>query len=191
MLAFGGGGRRMRKMLLLYAATVLVLMGCSTYTPMASSYGPGATSDSDIAAIMTAANQGEIDQANVAVTKATSADVRNFAQMMVTDHTNALNAANSLFSSRNITPSDNNLSSTLKSGSQQTVSALNTYSGSSFDRTYMQAQVDAHQWLLTTLDNNLIPSAQSRAVHDLLTSQRGTVASHLDRARQILNGLPQ
>ena len=130
-------------------------------------------------------------QANAALSKATSTDVRNFAQMMVTDHTNALNTAQSLFSSHNITATDNTTSTNLRNGSQQTITALNTYSRSSFDRTYMQAQVDAHQWLLNTLDSTLIPSAHSSAVRTLLQTQRGTVASHLDRARQILQGLPR
>ena len=182
----------MRKPTLLYLATVLVLFGCSTYTPMSSSSVLGGTpvSDSDIAAIVTAANQGEIDQANAALTKASSSAVRDFAQMMITDHTNALSAAQSLFSNRNITPTDNSTSNSLKSGSQQTISALNTYSGAAFDRTYMQAQVDAHQWLLNTMDSTLIPSASSSALRNLLQTQRGTVSAHLDRARQVLQGLP-
>jgi len=183
----------MKRQFVLYIATLFVLAGCSTYAPMSSSstLGGAAWSDSDIAAIMTAANQGEIDQANAALAKASSTDVRNFAQMMVTDHTNALNTAQSLFSSLNITATENTTSTTLRTGSQQTITALNTYGGSSFDRTYMQGQVDAHQWLLTTLDSTLIPSAHSSAVRNLLQTQRGTVASHLDRARQILQGLPQ
>src|SRR2546428_10796363 len=123
--------KAMRKPTLLYLATVLVLFGCSTYTPMSSSSVLGGTpvSDSDIAAIVTAANQGEIDQANAALTKASSSAVRDFAQMMITDHTNALSAAQSLFSNRNSTPTDNSTSNSLKSGSQQMISALNTYRG--------------------------------------------------------------
>jgi putative membrane protein len=158
---------------------------------MASSYGANAMSDADIASIVTTANQGEIDQANAALAKASSSDVRDFAQMMVRDHTNALNATQSLISNQNITPTDNATSTALRSGSQQTISALNTYSGTNFDRTYMQAMVDAHQWLLNTMDSTLIPSAHSRALRDLLQTQRTTVAAHLDRARTILNGLPR
>ncbi len=146
---------------------------------------PGLT-DSDIAQIMTTANQGEIDQANAALSKASSTDVRAFAQMMVNDHTSALNALTSLLSSRNITAStSNDIASTLSSGSRQTIANLNTYSGADFDRQYINAQVDAHQWLLTQLDSSIIPSTHDRRLRDLLKDQRGTVAMHLDRARQI------
>lgn len=172
---------------------LLLTAACSMNDSMTSSSSmPGMIgySDADIAAIITNANQGEVDQARVAIDRASSADVRAFAQMMVTGHGNALSQARSLLSRINVTPMDSDLSRNLQSGSRQTVSALNTYTGASFDRQYMQAQVDAHQWLLNTLDNTLIPSAHNRQFHDFLQTQRSAVASHLDRARQILNTLP-
>jgi putative membrane protein len=189
------------------AAASMLLWACASTTtmdangqPMASSTGSMAgmsgmnnmngmamgMSESDIAAIVTAANEGEIQQGQTAASQATNADVRAFAQMMVTDHTNALNMGRDVFSRRNITPSDNDISRTLRSGSQQTVSALTTYTGSSFDRTYMQSQVDLHQWLLNTLDTNLIPSAHSTDVRNLLQTQRASVAMHLEHARTLL-----
>ena len=146
---------------------------------------PNALPDSDVVAIVRTANQGEIDQGNAAVAKASSAEVKAFAQMMVSDHTKALNDANAL----PITSTDNSTTGTLKSGSQQTINNLSTYSGAAFDRAYMQAMVDAHQWLLNAMDSTLIPSAHTRALKDLLTTQRAAVSTHLDRARQILSGL--
>jgi len=150
---------------------------------------PNAIPDSDIAGIVRTANQGEIDLGNAAAAKASSSEVKAFAQMMVSDHTNALNSANDVFTKLNLTPTDNNTTSTLKSGGQQTMSNLNTYSGLAYDRMYMQAMVDAHQWLLNTMDSTLIPSAHTRDLKDLLTTQRAAVSTHLDRARAVLAGL--
>lgn len=177
----------MRTRLLIVSAIALLAAGCST-TSMTSSSGLGTLgiTDSDTAQIITTANQGEIDQGNAALAKASSADVRAFAQMMVTDHTNGLTNAANVISSRNITPNtSNDLASQLQNGSRQTISALNTYNGADFDRQYIDAQVSQHQWLLTTLDNQLIPAARDRRLRDLLQSTRTTVAMHLDRARQI------
>ncbi len=184
------------KSLAIFSA-LLLMAACSvnhdTMTSSSSSM-PGIVtgsiySDSDIAAIVANANQGEVDQGQAASTKANSDDVRAFARMMVTDHTNALNQAQSLWSRTNITATDNNISRGLQSGSSQTVNALNTYSGTDFDRQYINSQVDIHQWLLNTLDNTLIPSAQNRQVRDFLKTQRTAVAMHLDRAKQIQNNL--
>ncbi len=183
----------MRSRLVLISAIALIAADCSTYTMTSSSTLAGpVVSDSDIGSIMLTANQGEIDQGNAALARASSADVRSFAQMMVDDHTNALNDTNNLLSRRGITPSaTNDLSATLKSGSQQTISALNTYSGTAFDRQYIDSQVNLHQWLLSELDGSLIPSAHDRRLHDLLQAQRTTVAMHLDRARQLQQTLPR
>lgn len=183
----------MKRQPLVIVAALLLTAACSVNNTMTSSSSmPGMTgySDSDIAAIVTNANQGEIDEGQTAVTKASSDSVRAFAQMMVTDHTNALNQAQTLFGQRNITvSSSNDVANNLKSGASQTVSALNTYSGSEFDQKYIQSQIDTHQWLLNTLDNTLIPSAHSRQLRDLLNTQRTAVAMHLDRARQVQAGL--
>lgn len=152
-----------------------------------SSTLPGGLSDSDITAILIAANEDEVQQRNLAATKASSPEVRSFAEMLVTDHTNALNRWRDLISRRNITPTENATSTRLGNGSHQTISALSTYTGSSFDRMFVQAQVDQHQWLLNTIDS-ILPLA-SRDVRDMLTTQRASVVRHLDRVREILNGL--
>jgi putative membrane protein len=183
------------KSLVIFSALLLLTAACSVnHTMTSSSSMPGvivgpAYSDSDIAAIVTNANQGEIDQGQVASTKANSDDVRAFARMMVTDHTNALNQAQSLLSRTNIVANDNDISRGLQNASQGTVSALNTYAGTDFDRTYINSQVDIHQWLLNTLDNTLIPSANNRQLRDFLKTQRTAVATHLDRGKQIQSNL--
>ena len=119
-------------------------------------------SDADIAGIIRTANQGEVDQGQVAIARANSDEVRAFARMMVSDHSQALTQANDLFSRINVTPNDFDLTGNLKSNSQQTVSNLNTYSGADFDQKYIQSQIDAHQWLLNSLDSTLISSAHNR-----------------------------
>ena len=150
---------------------------------------PGAHPETDVAGIVATANEGEIQQGNAASARATSADVVAFAQMMVADHTAALNNAREVFTRSNITPGENDTTRTLRANSQLTVTNLATYSGTAFDRTYMQTQVDLHQWLLTTLDTALIPSARTPELRTLLTTQRASVAAHLERARQIVGNL--
>lgn len=166
----------------------VLLASCSMNTMTSSSSLPGTTivySDADIAGIVRTANQGEVDQGQVATSRASSDEVRAFARMMVSDHSKALTQANDLFSRVNITPNDNDLTRTLASNSQQTVSSLNTYSAADFDKKYIQSQIDIHQWLLNSLDSTLIPSAHNRQLRDFLQTQRSAVAMHLDRAKQI------
>ena len=176
---------RTRPILLLCLAVLLA--SCSTSTMTSSSSLPGTISysDADIAGIIRTANQGEVDQGQAAIARANSDEVRAFARMMVSDHSKALTQANDLFSRINVTPNDFDLTANLKSNSQQTVSNLSTYSGADFDQKYIQSQIDAHQWLLNSLDSTLIPAAHNRQLHDFLWNTRSIVSSHLERARQI------
>lgn len=165
-------------------ASLLLLLttACATTT------APGMMPESDIAAIVVAANEGEIEQGNVAASRATNADVRAFGQMMVADHTQALNMGREVFARRGVTPADNTTSQQLRTNSRTTVENLNRWTGRDFDRRYMQSQVDLHQWLLTNLDQLLIPSSRGET-RQLLTTQRASVAQHLERARSILGAL--
>jgi putative membrane protein len=166
-------------------AAMLVMTACAT---MDTATMPGALPASDVAGIVMTANQGEIQQGQAASSKATSSDVRAFAQMMVTDHTAALNMARDTFARNNVTPGENDITRRLQDVSQRTVTNLATYKGAAFDRTYMQSQVDLHQWLLTSLDTALIPSSRGE-MRTLLETQRASVATHLEHARQLLGRL--
>ncbi|MGN6186635.1 MAG: DUF4142 domain-containing protein [Thermoanaerobaculia bacterium] len=169
----------------------VVLSACATSGSMDqdASFWANATPHAEIAGIVATANEGEIAEGNAAASRATNAQVREFAQMMVSDHTSALNSARDLFARKGITATENSITSALRSGTQQTITNLNTYSGTAYDRTYMQTQVDVHQWLLNALDTALIPSARDGELRAFLQTQRTAVASHLDRARTILSSL--
>jgi putative membrane protein len=181
---------RMIRMLSLSTVLFLMTACASTMSSPFDTPRAGLWPESDIAGIVMTANEGEVQQGNAALSRATSADVRAFAQMMVADHTNAMNNARDVFSRAGISAGENDTTRTLRDTSQRTVTNLGTYSGTAFDRQYMQAQVNQHQWLLTSLDTALIPSATRAEVRSLLQTQRASVAARLDRARQILNGLP-
>ncbi|HKO55986.1 MAG TPA: DUF4142 domain-containing protein [Thermoanaerobaculia bacterium] len=178
----------MRKPSLVLIPLLLLTAACSTMMNGGGSTMPGAWPAADVAGIVVTANEGEIQQGQAAAGRATSADVRAFAQMMVTDHTNALSTARETFTRNGVTPAENDTTRTLRSNSQQTVTNLATYSGAAYDRMYMQSQVDLHQWLLSALDAVLIPSSTGET-RTLLETQRTAVAAHLDRARQIRGGL--
>lgn len=174
---------QMRRSVLMPVAVLSVFLGaCASMTGTAANTP---NSDPHITGIVVAANQGEIDQGNAASTRATNADVRAFAQMMVTDHTTALGALRDTASRAGVTAMDNDTTAALQRTSRETITNLATYSGAEYDRQYMQTQVNLHQWLLTALDQHLIPMARNRDLRSLLETQRVSVAAHLEQARAI------
>ncbi|HEX8254249.1 MAG TPA: DUF4142 domain-containing protein [Thermoanaerobaculia bacterium] len=179
----------LQKQLPWLASIALLLSACATHSGGTMTAHPNATPEGDIAAIVMAANEGEVEQGKAAADRATNDQVKAFARMMVADHTTAIANARSTFDRAGVNPSDNNIAGTLRRNSQTTVTNLNTYSGREFDRMYMQTQVDLHAWLLRSLDEALIPSTVTPELRTLLQTQRGAVAMHLEQARSIHAGL--
>lgn len=145
----------------------------------------GTMTEADVVAVVQAAHEGEIQHGQAAGSKASADEVRAFAQMMVADHTGASNRISRI----GIAPAENQTSQGLRETARQTLDSLNSYAGSEFDRQYMQSQIDVHQWVLTALDNSLIPGARNPELREQLTNMRANVAMHLQRARQIRDGL--
>ncbi|HEX3582078.1 MAG TPA: DUF4142 domain-containing protein, partial [Thermoanaerobaculia bacterium] len=63
-------------------------------------------SSPDMAAVLFAANRGEIDQANAAYAKTVDANVRNFAQMMIDDHGKAVTNTTNIMAANKIVAHD-------------------------------------------------------------------------------------
>src|SRR5512137_2316782 len=74
--------------------------------------------DAQIAAVAVAANQVDVDAGKLALSKAKSADVKQFAQTMVTDHSGAIKAASDLVGKLKVTPKENDTSKALVKGGQ-------------------------------------------------------------------------
>lgn len=150
-------------------------------TPAASS----TPTDADIAATVTAANDTDIQNGQLALTKTKNADVKAFANEMITDHTALNKQGGDLVAKLGVTPTDNPTSTSLKMGGESTRETLKGLSGAEFDKAYINGEVDLHQTVLDQLDNTLIPAAQNAELKALLQSARPTIAAHLDHAKQL------
>jgi putative membrane protein len=145
----------------------------------------GAPTDPQIAAIVVTANQVDIDAGNLAKTKAQSADVKAFAQQMVTDHTGVNKAATDLVQKLHVTPQDNDTSRSLKGGGTENVAHLSGLSGAAFDRAYVEHEVSYHQTVIGALDSTLIPNAQNAELKALLVKVRPAFVAHLEHAKHL------
>jgi putative membrane protein len=165
----------------------------ATLTAAPDKEAPKKTTDMsspDMAAVLFAANQGEIDQATVAYPKLVDASVRNFAQMMIDEHQRGLTNTTNIMAANKIVAHDAAKDAIeLRDKSKQLVTNFRTAQGN-FDRNYMVAQVEEHQGLLDLLDNKMIPSSRGDVL-TLTQTTRFMVQQHLDRAKVILATLPQ
>jgi putative membrane protein len=141
--------------------------------------------DAQIAAIVVTANQVDIDAGKLAASRTKDAEVRAFAQRMVTDHTGVNQSAVELVTRLKVTPEDNPTSQSLKSGGEQNVAALMALHGAAFNRAYVDHEVAYHQQVLDAVDQVLIPSAQNAELKALLIKVRPAFVAHLEHARHI------
>ena len=145
----------------------------------------GAPTDAQIAHIAVTANDIDIDHGKDAKGKTKNADVKAFADRMITDHTGVNEKASALAKKLNLTPEDNPTSQALKAAGDSAKSANDKLSGADFDKAYIANEVAYHQNVLNALDQTLIPNAQNAELKGLLQQVRPAVAAHLKMAQDI------
>jgi putative membrane protein len=162
---------------------ILALAAAANAAPAA---GP---SDPQIAAIVVTANQVDIDAGKLAVSKAKSKEVRDFAQLMITDHSGVNKSAAELVQKLHVTPEANPTSQSLQKGGDDNLAALKKLSGAAFDRGYVDHEVAYHQAVLDAVDGTLIPNAQNAELKALLVKVRPAFVAHLEHAKSLQSTL--
>jgi putative membrane protein len=144
-----------------------------------------ALNDAQIAHIAVTANAIDSTAGALAKTKASSKEVKDFAQTMVKDHMGVNKQAVALATKLNVTPQENDVSKQLMTGADENIANLKNLSGAAFDKAYIDHEVAYHQAVLDALDKTLVPSAQNAELKDLLVKVRPAFVAHLDRAKSI------
>ena len=159
-------------------------LGLSLATFMAAAAGTGPT-DPQIAAIVVTANQVDIDAGKLAKAHSHSKQVRDFAQLMITDHSSVNRSATELVTRLHVVPESNATSQSLQKGGDENLAHLNTLKGADFDKAYVDHEVAYHQAVLDAVDGTLIPSAQNADLKALLVKVRPAFVAHLEHAKNL------
>jgi putative membrane protein len=165
---------------ILMSAVALLTLGAGVTWAQAA--GP---TDPQIAAIVVTANQVDIDAGKLALSKSSSKDVKEFAQLMITDHSGVNKSATELVQKLHVTPEQNPTSQSLQKGGDDNLAALKKLSGHAFDKAYVDHEVVYHEAVLQAVDKTLIPSAQNPELKALLVKVRPAFVAHLDHAKHL------
>jgi putative membrane protein len=147
--------------------------------------------DPRIASIVVVANQVDIEAGELARERASDPRVKEFAERMITDHGGVNQAAAELVGRLGVTPEPSPTSQQLKTGGDESRSALSGLSGAAFDRAYIAREVEFHRTVLDALDQTLIPSARNAELRQLLETTRPAVDAHLQHAERLQGELGQ
>lgn len=150
-----------------------------------------AINDAQIAHIAVTANAIDSTAGELAKQKGSTKAVKDFAQIMVTDHGGVNQQAVALATKLGVTPEDNDVSRTLKSGADANIANLQSLTGAAFDKAYIDHEVSYHQAVLDALDKTLVPGSQNAELKGLLQNVRPAFVAHLDHAKKVQAGLAQ
>jgi putative membrane protein len=175
----------------------MLCAACATNQNTASSSGMSGNvtamahleDDREVAMVVRVANMGEVREGDVARTRATAQAVKDFAAMMVNDHKSAEDKAEATLNKAELPFVDSDLSRRLDAESGTAAQSLANLTGDAFDRAYMDRQIAVHTEVLQTIDSTLLPKARNKDLRAVLTEMRGTVAAHLEKARQVRGAL--
>lgn len=148
-----------------------------------------APTDAEIARIVTTTNNGEIEMAKLAKDKAKDKKVKEFAQMMMHEHSKNNKKSAQVVKKLNEQPKESEMSTQLQADAKQEMSELEKLSGAEFDKAYIEKQVMMHEKVLANLDTNLIPNAKDKNLKEMLEKTRTEVAKHLGHAQKIQSSL--
>ena len=145
----------------MYKPALVVCLAALAFAPMQPAYAeigkqstePGAKKvDSETKNFVKNARVGgtfEIETSKLALEKTQNADIRSFAERMVTDHTNASEKLEQIVSGEAIKVDEPTSADKLDKKHQAMLDKLRKADGAQFDRLYVQMQQDAHNEAVT------------------------------------------
>ena len=157
----------------------------TTDSPADMTLDPESTNilDNDLVIKAAQDNLFEIQAGELAIQKATNAEVKQFAEMMVRDHNQATELIQQVATERSITlPTD------MGDQNQAVFTRLSDLSGAEFDRAYMTEMVNSHRKDVA-LARNQVQNGKDQALKSLTTEKLPALEGHLQMAQDLAQRL--
>jgi putative membrane protein len=118
----------------------------------------------------------------IAKQRSKNAEVLKFAETMANDHKAVIDQAVALVTKLKVTPQDNPLSQKLKSDAAKTQKMLKAKTAKTFDKAYVDNEVEYHKAVIGAVETVLIPQATNSELKGLLQNVLPALKAHLSHA---------
>ena len=145
--------------------------------------------DPQIATVALTAHEIDIDRGKLALKHTKNAEVKQFAEQMVNDHTAGKNEVLALAKKLGVKPEESAVTRSLKDGAKKATAQLKKEKGAAFDKDYIDTEVGYHQAVIDAVKNTLIPGAQNAEVKSALQQAVPTLEGHLQHAKMVQSQL--
>lgn len=120
----------------------------------------------------------EIKASQLAATNSQNADVKSFAQMMITDHSKANQTLDSLENDKMITEKD-----TISAEHQELIDSLAKKTGTEFDKAYVAMMVKDHEEAVELFSDQV--DDKNQTIQDFARKTLPVIQMHLDDAKKL------
>jgi putative membrane protein len=166
----------------------LLVVACGSMwfaAPALAQTGAAGPTDPQIAAIVVAANQADIDAAKAVKSRTKSKDVKEFAETMVRDHEGVNKQATALVKKLKVKPEANPTSKSLQQGGKENIANLKKLKGAELDKAYVDHEVAYHQQVLDAINSTLLPNAKNPELKALIQKVTPAFEAHLEHAKKL------
>ena len=153
--------------------------GATASSAANSGSSPSSNPDQDFVTKAAQGNSAEIELGKMVAAKTKDRNVKQFAQMMVKDHTTALNQLQELAQTKNLNLNDN-----LPDDAKSLQEKLSSDTGKQFDKDYMDGMVQDHQKDVQEFTDES-QNAKDPAVKQWASNTLPVLQKHLQKAQQI------
>ena len=168
------------KVMTIFTFIVLVILSVSVLAQ-----SPPKLSDAEVASVAVVANQIDIGYAEIAKKKSKNVDILQFAETMVNDHNAVIAKAAALAKKLGVTPADNAVSQQLLADAEKTKKKLSAKGRKSFDKAYIDNEVEYHKAVIATVEDLLIPETENNELKELLQTVVPALKVHLSHAETV------
>ncbi|MBT5239387.1 MAG: DUF4142 domain-containing protein [Rhodospirillaceae bacterium] len=142
--------------------------------------------DLEIAHAAYTADLIDIRYAHIALAISESPEVREFAELMIRDHTAVNEGAFALLTKLNVAPQDNAFSQALLKGAADKNKELLSLRGAAFDKAYTTNELGYHQTVNKIVGEMWLPNVQTPELKAFLAQALVTFQVHEGHAEQIV-----
>jgi putative membrane protein len=141
--------------------------------------------DGQIAQILAAVDDSEIEQAQLALEKSSDAGVRGYASHMVEQHTAAKETGARLATQSGLQLAESPKAKELQAKGGKMLQQLKAADANNFDITYLSGQAEQHAEVSALIKDQLQPAVSDPTLRDHLANARAMVTQHLDKAKEL------
>ena len=169
--------------------TRLFLIAGAIALACGSAHAQAGLNDLEVAHSAYTADVIDIAYGKLALSKSKNAEVRKFAELMISDHTAVNEGAAALLAKLGAKPQDNDFSKALNEGAAKQTAKMQALSGKAFDLEYAKNELAYHQTVNRIVGDIWIPNIQNAEVKTFLSQALVTFRAHEGHARRMVEVL--